>query len=117
METPVKRPDLVSMVIFRENTEDIYAGIEFQDGTPEVEEFRRLFAASFPKLFKKIRFPATSGIGIKPISREGSERLIRAALDYAVLHGVVERRANQPLAPLPRNRLDADAGGRGTGSS
>jgi isocitrate dehydrogenase len=87
METPVKRPDLVNMVIFRENTEDIYAGIEFQDGTPEVEEFRRVFAASFPKLFKKIRFPQTSGIGIKPISREGSERLIRAALDYALANG------------------------------
>jgi len=87
METPVKRPDLVNMVIFRENTEDIYAGIEFQDGTPEVEEFRRVFAASFPKLFKKIRFPNTAGIGVKPISREGSERLIRAALDYAVANG------------------------------
>ena len=59
METPVKRPDLVNMVIFRENTEDIYAGIEFQEGTPEVEEFKKLFAAAFPKLFKKIRFPAT----------------------------------------------------------
>jgi isocitrate dehydrogenase len=87
METPVKRPDLVNMVIFRENTEDIYAGIEFQDGSPEVEEFRRVFAASFPKLFKKIRFPGSSGIGIKPISREGSERLIRAALDYALANG------------------------------
>jgi isocitrate dehydrogenase len=84
METPVKRPDLVNMVIFRENTEDIYAGIEFQDGTPEAAEFRRVFAASFPKLFKKIRFPETSGIGIKPISREGTERLVRAALDYAL---------------------------------
>jgi isocitrate dehydrogenase len=58
METPVKRPDLVNMVIFRENTEDIYAGIEFQDGTPEADEFRRVFAASFPKLFKKIPVPA-----------------------------------------------------------
>ena len=57
METPVKRPDLVDMVIFRENTEDIYAGIEFRDGTPEVEEFKKIFAAAFPKLFKKIRFP------------------------------------------------------------
>jgi isocitrate dehydrogenase len=84
METPVKRPDLVDMVIFRENTEDIYAGIEFRDGTPEVEEFRRVFSAAFPQLFKKIRFPGTSGIGIKPISREGTERLVRAALDYAI---------------------------------
>jgi isocitrate dehydrogenase len=87
METPVRRPDLVNMTIFRENTEDIYAGIEFQDGTPEVEEFKRTFAASFPKLFKKIRFPATTGIGIKTVSREGSERLIRAALEYAVANG------------------------------
>ena len=84
METPVKRPDLVDMAIFRENTEDIYAGIEFRDGTPEVGEFKKVFAASFPKLFKKIRFPNTAGIGIKPISREGSERLIRAAIEYAI---------------------------------
>ncbi|MCC7007552.1 MAG: NADP-dependent isocitrate dehydrogenase [Acidobacteria bacterium] len=86
METPVKRPDLVDMVIFRENTEDIYAGIEFKEGSPEVEEFKKLFAGAFPKLYKKIRFPDTTGLGIKPISREGSERLIRAALEYAVEH-------------------------------
>src|SRR6478672_10949122 len=79
METPVRRPDLVDMVIFRENTEDIYAGIEFRDGTPDAVEFRKVFAAAFPKLYKKMRFPESSGIGIKPISREGSERLIRAA--------------------------------------
>jgi len=84
METPVKRPDLVDMVIFRENTEDIYAGIEFRDGTPEAEEFKKVFEGSFPKLYKKVRFPASTSFGIKPISREGSERLIRAALDYAV---------------------------------
>ena len=84
METPVKRPDLVDMVIFRENTEDIYAGIEFREGTPEVAQFRQVFNDAFPKLYKKIRFPNTSGIGIKPISKEGSERLIRAALQYAV---------------------------------
>ena len=84
METPVRRPDLVDMVIFRENTEDIYAGIEFAEGTPEVAEFRNIFGSAFPKLFKKIRFPETSGIGIKPISREGSQRLIRAALEYAI---------------------------------
>ncbi len=84
MDTPVKRPDLVDMVIFRENTEDIYAGIEFQEGSPEAEQFRTLFAAAFPKLFKKIRFPLTSGFGIKPISREGTERLVRAALKYTI---------------------------------
>jgi len=84
METPVKRPDLVNMVIFRENTEDIYAGIEFQEGTAEVEQFKKLFAEAFPKLYKKVRFPNTAGIGVKPISREGSERLIRSAVDYAL---------------------------------
>jgi isocitrate dehydrogenase len=84
METPVKRPDLVNMVIFRENTEDIYAGIEFQEGTPDAEAFRKLFAAEFPKLYKKIRFPESSGIGLKPISREGTERLVRAAIEYAL---------------------------------
>src|SRR5262245_6498166 len=84
METPVKRPDLVNMVIFRENTEDIYAGIEFQEGTPEIEQFKKVFGEAFPKLFKYVRFPKTTGIGIKSISREGSERLIRAAVDYAL---------------------------------
>ena len=84
METPVKRPDLVDMAIFRENTEDIYAGIEFRDGTPEAEEFRAVFKKAFPKLFGKIRFPESSGIGIKPISREGTERLVRAAIEFAI---------------------------------
>jgi isocitrate dehydrogenase len=87
METPVRRPDLVDMVIFRENTEDIYAGIEFREGTPEVEQFKRIFREAFPKVFAKIRFPDTSGIGIKPISREGSDRLIRAAIEYALANG------------------------------
>jgi isocitrate dehydrogenase len=84
METPVKRPDLVNMVIFRENTEDIYAGIEFRDGTPEAEQFRAVFQQAFPKLYKKIRFPESSGLGIKPISREGTERLVRAAIEFAI---------------------------------
>jgi isocitrate dehydrogenase len=84
MDTPVKRPDLVDMVIFRENTEDIYAGIEFAAGTPEVQEFLKLFKNSFPKLHKKIRFPESSGLGIKPISKDGTERLVRAALKYAI---------------------------------
>jgi isocitrate dehydrogenase len=87
METPVRRPDLVDMVIFRENTEDIYAGVEFAEGSDEVKEFKKLFSASFPKLYKKIRFPDTTAIGIKPISREGSERLIRAALHYTISQG------------------------------
>jgi isocitrate dehydrogenase len=87
METPVKRPDLVDMVIFRENTEDIYAGIEFRDGTPEGAQFKTLFSEAFPKLYKKIRFPDTASVGIKPVSREGTERLVRAALKYAIRGG------------------------------
>jgi isocitrate dehydrogenase len=84
METPVKRPDLVDMVIFRENTEDIYAGIEFAEGTPEVDQLKQLLKAAFPKPFTKIRFPDSVGLGIKPVSREGTERLVRAAIAYAI---------------------------------
>ena len=84
METPVRRPDQVDMVIFRENTEDIYAGIEFREGTPEAEKFKTLLGEAFPALYKKVRFPASSGFGIKPVSREGTERLVRAAIKYAV---------------------------------
>ncbi|MGE3344121.1 MAG: NADP-dependent isocitrate dehydrogenase [Vicinamibacterales bacterium] len=84
METPVKRPDLVDMVIFRENTEDIYAGIEFQAGTDDAKTFADVFSGAFPKLFKKVRFPESSSFGVKPVSREGSERLIRAAVEYAI---------------------------------
>jgi len=86
METPVKRPDLVDMVIFRENTEDIYAGVEVQQGTEDATRFREVFAASFPALFRKVRFPDSSAFGIKPVSKEGSERLIRAAFKYAIAH-------------------------------
>jgi len=82
--SPVKHPEKVDMVIFRENTEDIYAGIEFEAGTEENRKFLELLQQNFPKSYAKIRFPATSGIGIKPVSKEGSERLIRAALEYAV---------------------------------
>ncbi len=82
--SPVKRPELTDMVIFRENSEDIYAGIEFEEGTPACDDFKSVFAKHFPDLNKKIRFPKTSGIGIKPISREGTERLVRAAIRYAI---------------------------------
>ncbi len=82
--SPVKRPEKVDMVIFRENTEDIYAGIEFESGTPAAQKFLALLKENFPKEYSKIRFPETSGIGIKPVSREGSERLIRAAINYAI---------------------------------
>ena len=82
--SPVKRPDKVDMVIFRENTEDIYAGIEFEQGTEANRRFIELFKANFPKEYGKMRFPESSGIGIKPVSRDGSERLIRAAIQYAI---------------------------------
>ena len=82
--SPVREPENVDMVIFRENTEDIYAGIEFEQGSDSTNKFLHLFKESFPDDFRKIRFPKSSGIGIKPISREGSERLLRSAFDYAI---------------------------------
>jgi len=82
--SPVKHPEKVDMVIFRENTEDIYARIEFESGTAENQKFLELFHQAFPKAYAKIRFPESSGIGIKPVSREGSERLIRSAIEYAI---------------------------------
>ncbi|MCW5571261.1 MAG: NADP-dependent isocitrate dehydrogenase, partial [Steroidobacteraceae bacterium] len=82
--SPVKNPGKVNMVIFRENTEDIYAGIEFEQGSDENRKFKELFKQAFPKAYAKIRFPETSGIGIKPVSQEGTERLFRAAVEYAV---------------------------------
>ena len=82
--SPVKNPENVDMVIFRENTEDIYAGIEFEEGTEPNQKFLSIFKESFPDEFAKIRFPKSSGIGIKPISLEGSERLLRSAFDYAI---------------------------------
>ncbi|MBQ3340639.1 MAG: NADP-dependent isocitrate dehydrogenase [Kiritimatiellae bacterium] len=80
--SPVKRPELTDMVIFRENTEDIYAGIEWMNGTPEAEKVKKFLLEEMG--VKKIRFPETASIGIKPVSLEGTERLVRAALDYAV---------------------------------
>ncbi|MGA7538910.1 MAG: NADP-dependent isocitrate dehydrogenase [Steroidobacteraceae bacterium] len=82
--SPVKHPEKVDMVIFRENTEDIYAGIEFEAGTAENREFLALLKQHFPKAYAKIRFPESSGIGLKPVSKDGSERLIRSAIQYAV---------------------------------
>src|SRR5262252_2143076 len=82
--SPVKAPEKVDMVIFRENTEDIYAGIEFQEGTPEAQKVLAFLQQEFPSSYKKVRFPATTAIGWKPVSREGSERLIRAAIEYAI---------------------------------
>jgi isocitrate dehydrogenase len=82
--SPVKGPEKVDMVIFRENTEDLYSGIEFEQGTPENRKFIDLLKEHFPKHYARIRFPDSSGIGIKNISSEGTERLCRAALQYAV---------------------------------
>jgi|TARA_B110000495_G_scaffold25584_1_gene18629 isocitrate dehydrogenase len=82
--SPVKAPEQIDMVIFRENTEDIYAGIEFEQGSESNEKFLTFFKESFPEDYSKIRFPETSGIGIKPISIEGTERLLRSAFDFAI---------------------------------
>ena len=84
--SPVKTPEKVDMVIFRENTEDIYAGIEWAEGSEQASRILAFLENEFPKEYKKIRFPATTGVGIKPVSREGSERLVRAAIEYAVRH-------------------------------
>jgi len=80
--SPVKKPDLVNMIIFRENTEDIYAGIEWMQGTKEVEKVITFLKEQM--FVKEIRFPATSSIGIKPVSIEGTERIVRASMDYAI---------------------------------
>lgn len=82
--SPVKRPQDVDMVIFRENTEDIYTGIEFENGSDDGKRFMTLLKEQFPSEYKKIRFPDTAGISIKPISKEGTERLVRAAIRYAL---------------------------------
>ncbi|MCC7262406.1 MAG: NADP-dependent isocitrate dehydrogenase [Candidatus Latescibacteria bacterium] len=85
--SPVKHPELVDMVIFRENTEDIYAGIEFQHGAADTEKLKALLKENFPKLYQKVRFPDTVGLGIKPVSQEGTARLVKAAIDYAIAQG------------------------------
>lgn len=84
IESPVKHPEKVDMCIFRENTEDIYAGIEWEAGTDEAKKFYRFLHDEMG--VKKVRFPETSGFGVKPVSKEGSERLIRSAIDYALAH-------------------------------
>ncbi len=87
--SPVKHPELVDMIIFRENTEDIYAGIEFKAGDDDQKKMMDFLAENFPKYFSKIRFgqeaPSEVGIGIKPISRPGTQRLVRAALRYTLM--------------------------------
>jgi isocitrate dehydrogenase len=82
--SPVKHPELLNVVIFRENTEDIYAGIEFEEGTAENERFKRLLQEHFPNEYAKMRFPETAGVGIKPVSREGTHRLVRSAIRWGL---------------------------------
>jgi isocitrate dehydrogenase len=82
--SPVKHPEKVDMVIFRENTEDIYTGIEFESGSEDAKKVLEFLKAGWPALYKKIRFPESSAVGFKPVSREGTERLVRAAIRYAV---------------------------------
>ncbi|AHJ96206.1 NADP-dependent isocitrate dehydrogenase [Hymenobacter swuensis] len=82
--SPVKHPELTDMVIFRENTEDIYAGIEYMNGTPQAQKMLEFLQDEMG--VKKIRFPETSSFGIKPVSKEGTERLVRAAIQYAIEH-------------------------------
>ena len=85
--SPVKQPELVDMVIFRENTEDIYAGIEFEAEDGDTEKFKKLLEENFSERYHKVRFPDTAGFGIKPVSKEGTSRLVRAAIDYALERG------------------------------
>ncbi len=82
--SPVKHPEYVDMVIFRENTEDIYTGIEFENGTESNLAFQRLLQEHFPKEYAKIRFPQSAGYGVKPVSKEGTFRLVRAAIQWAL---------------------------------
>lgn len=86
LETPVKDPSKVDMVIFRENTEDIYAGVEFESGSEGAAALFRWLSDTYPERAAKVRFPQSSGFGIKPVSREGTERLVRAAISYALQH-------------------------------
>lgn len=86
MPSPVKHPEYVNMVVFRENTEDVFTGIEFIYGTEGNARFKELLKEGFPKEYTKIRFPDTAGIGIKPVSIEGTERLIRAAIQWALIN-------------------------------
>ncbi|MBX3227728.1 MAG: NADP-dependent isocitrate dehydrogenase [Labilithrix sp.] len=82
--SPVKKPGDVNMVIFRENTEDIYAGLDWEAGSADAKKILAFLEKEFPKDYKKIRFPGTTGVGIKPVSQEGTERLVRASIDYAI---------------------------------
>ncbi|WP_456414634.1 NADP-dependent isocitrate dehydrogenase [Oceanithermus profundus] len=82
--SPVKHPELVNMVIYRENTEDIYAGIEWPAGSDDVKKILEWLKTEFPEAYAKIRFPDTAGLGLKPVSAEGTKRLVEAAINYAI---------------------------------
>ena len=82
--SPVRKPEKVDMVIFRENTEDIYAGVEWEAGSEGAKKVLAFLKQEFPKSYEKVRFPDTSAVGIKPVSKEGTERLVRSAFDYAL---------------------------------
>jgi isocitrate dehydrogenase len=82
--SPMKHPEYVNMIVFRENTEDIYTGIEYPYGTEDNKRFMAMYKEAFPKEYAKIRFPETAAIGLKPISVEGTERLVRATIKWAL---------------------------------
>ncbi|WP_287369765.1 NADP-dependent isocitrate dehydrogenase [Oceanithermus sp.] len=82
--SPVKHPELVNMIIYRENTEDIYAGIEWPSGSDDVKKILAWLKTEFPEAYGKIRFPDTAGLGLKPVSAEGTKRLVEAAINYAI---------------------------------
>ena len=82
--SPVKHPELVNMIIYRENTEDIYAGIEWPAGSDDVKKILDFLKSEFPESYAKIRFPDTAGLGLKPVSAEGTKRLVEAAINYAI---------------------------------
>jgi len=85
--SPVKHPEKVDMVIFRENTEDIYAGIEWERGSEGAKKVLAFLEKEFPAMYKKVRFPGSSGVGLKPVSEEGTKRLVESAIDYAIANG------------------------------
>ena len=87
VETPLKHPEQIDMVIFRENTEDIYAGIEFESGSEDAGALKAFLRQHYPERYAKVRFPESSGFGVKPVSQEGTRRLVRAAIQYALDQG------------------------------
>jgi isocitrate dehydrogenase len=85
--SPVRHPERIDMVVFRENTEDVYAGVEWAQGSEDAKKVLEFVRVEFPRQYAKLRFPESSGLGLKPVSREGTERLVRAAIEFALRHG------------------------------